>query len=201
MKEEHVFFPAGDIRIEGLYAETGGPRGAVISHPHSQMGGAMWNNVVEALAYALHGNAFSTLRFNFRGVGRSEGTYDSGRKEQDDVRGALAFLTEKGKETLVLAGYSFGAWVNARAVSNGLYTAEVILVSPPLNMMKFDTAALTGKVDLVICGDSDQFCSLETLRPWAEAIRCRLTVIPGADHFYSGKEEAIVEAVNGHLSP
>lgn len=200
MKEEKVIIPAGEIQIEGLYAEAGGPRGVVVSHPHPQMGGAMWNNVVEALVYAFHENGVSTLRFNFRGVGRSEGTYDNGWKEQDDVRGALDFITSRGKAALVLAGYSFGAWVNARAASREIVRAELVLVSPPLNMMKFDAVSLRGKVGFVMCGDRDQFCSIETLRPWVETLGCRLAIITGADHFYFGKEEALVDAVNDYCS-
>jgi uncharacterized protein len=200
MKEEKVTFPAGEILLEGLYAEARGPRGAVVSHPHPQMGGAMWNNVVEALVFAFHGNGVSTLRFNFRGVGRSEGMYDNGGKEQDDVRGALEFVAAQGKSNLILAGYSFGAWVNARAVSREIVRDELVLVSPPLSMMKFDAASLVGKVGLTICGDQDQFCSLETLRPWTDATGCRLEIIVGADHFYFGKEGALVDAINTYCA-
>lgn len=79
MKEEKVFFGEDQIRLEGLFASTGGMRGAVISHPHSLMGGNMWNPVVETVARALFAAGISTLRFNFRGVGGSAGCFDEGR--------------------------------------------------------------------------------------------------------------------------
>jgi alpha/beta superfamily hydrolase len=202
MKEEQVFFQAGQISIEGLYTDVGGSRAAIVSHPHSQMGGCMWNNVVEALVHALSGKGFSTLRFNFRGVGRSGGSYDNGRGEQEDVKGALDFLREKAREEeVVLTGYSFGAWVNARVLSQGEGTpfADAIFVSPPLNMMKFDVSGLTGKVGLAICGDHDQFCSQTVLQPWAAEIGCRVEMIPGADHFYWGKEREIIASINAYF--
>ena len=78
MNEERVFFKSGEVTIEGLYAPADGSRGVVVTHPHSQMGGSMANNVVDALISAFHDHGHTTLRFNFRGVGESEGIFAAG---------------------------------------------------------------------------------------------------------------------------
>ncbi|RLJ02607.1 MAG: alpha/beta hydrolase, partial [Candidatus Aenigmatarchaeota archaeon] len=113
MKEEKVFFQAGDVKIEGMLYNAPGEKGAVVTHPHPLYGGDMHNNVVETVVQAYREKGYATLRFNFRGVGRSTGSYDEGIGEQEDVRAALAYLTGTGKTSIDLAGYSFGAWVNA----------------------------------------------------------------------------------------
>ena len=200
MNEEPVVFNAGPLRLEGLYAEAGGEKGAVISHPHPQMGGDMMNNVVETLVSALFAAGFSTLRFNFRGVGASEGRYDDGRGEQDDVRGAIAFLREKGKKEIMLAGYSFGAWISAKVLAAADDLLPVVFVAPPLALLAFDVSALTGKVGLVLCGDRDDFCSPEKLRIMAEQAGCRLEIIRGADHFFLGHEREIAGALEKFVS-
>ena len=113
MKEERVYFGKGQMLLEGLFAAAGDTRGAIISHPHSLMGGDMWNPVMESVTQALFDAGISTLRFNFRGVGGSAGSFDEGRGEQEDVLSALAFLEDRGRKEILPAGYSFGAWVIA----------------------------------------------------------------------------------------
>jgi len=113
--EERVFFGEKGMRLEGLYATGSGKRGAVVCHPHSLRGGDMHNPVVETLARALFGAGFSTLRFNFRGVGASDGIFDEGQGERDDLQAAKAFLEARGVREILPAGYSFGAWVIAGA--------------------------------------------------------------------------------------
>ena len=200
MKEEEVFFKAGTLIIEGLYGAAQGDKGVVISHPHPQMGGSMINNVVESTVSAFFKNGFSTLRFNFRGVGASEGSYDGGRGEQDDVRGAVACLREKGKRDIMLAGYSFGAWVSAKFLSTEAGFLPAVFVSPPVGLLEFDFPALTGKMGLVICGDHDDFCSLGKIQTMVEHIGCPLNIIRGADHFFCGREDEIVRILGEFLS-
>jgi hypothetical protein len=106
LKETSICFAGSDgLKIKGLYAENAGKRAAVITHPHPLMGGDMWNNVVETMTTAFYESGFSTLRFNFRGVGESEGFYDNGIGELKDLLGALNFLKEKGKEKIMAGGY------------------------------------------------------------------------------------------------
>jgi len=198
--EEPVFFESGGLNIEGLYAPGDGARGAVVTHPHSLMGGSMENNVVDALVAAYHDHGYATLRFNFRGVGRSEGRFDDGAGEQDDVKGAVAFLREKGPDVITLAGYSFGAWVNSKALAGYDGLSDVVMVSPPIDFVPFDFSPLAGRCGLIICGDRDQFCPLSSLEKIVGELGCRLAVVRGADHFYFGYEEAIREHLGDYLS-
>jgi len=163
------------------------------------MGGSMRNNVVEALISIFYEKGSSTLRFNFRGVERSGGTYDGGRGEQEDVIGAIDFLKEREKREVILAGYSFGAWVNLKVLAHHASFSDVIFVSPPINLGDFDFSGLSGNIGLVISGDRDQFCSTERLKTLANRINCRLGIVKGADHFYLGKEQGIIDCLREYL--
>ena len=185
--EERVFFGGDAIRLEGLHAAAGGGRGVVISHPHPLMGGDMENPVVEILSEVLFAAGISTLRFTFRGVGRSAGAFDGGQGEQEDVLAAVSFLEERGNGEVALAGYSFGSWVNA-AVLVRKRLLPAILVAPPITLCEFDFDALRGRVGAILCGDRDQFCPAELVRIIADDLPCRLDLIPGADHFFMAKE-------------
>ena len=199
MNEERIFFKSGKFSIQGLYASSDGGKGVVITHPHPQMGGSMRNNVMDALVSTFYQNGFSILRFNFRGVGLSEGVYDNGIGEREDVEGAIAFLAEKGKKDMFLTGYSFGAWVNTRLIADQDSLSDTIMISPPIDFVEFDFSGLEGKVGLVVCGDRDQFCPIARLRGITEEIGCRLEIVDGADHFYFGSEDGISSYLNDYL--
>src|ERR1700676_2177875 len=115
MKEQHVTFPAGALTLEGLLAKPDGlkpVRGAVVCHPHPLYGGSMYNNVVDAVLAAMWKREWATLRFNFRGVGESEGEHGGGAGEAEDAAAAVAFLESQSgiqKDGPVLSGYSFGS--------------------------------------------------------------------------------------------
>jgi len=196
MEEKKVFFGQGNIRLEGLYANSGGAMGAVISHPHPLMGGDMSNSIVETLAETLFAGGISTLRFNFRGVGKSTGTFDDGRGEQDDVLTAVSFMEEQGMREILPAGYSFGAWVNA-GILNRRNLLPAIFVSPPINLFSFDLQTLRGKAGLIICGDRDPYCPTERMKSVAAELACRLDIIPDADHFFQSRENDLAACING----
>lgn len=200
MKEERISFESAGLTIEGLYAPGDGSKGVVVTHPHSLMGGSMANNVVDAIVSAFHNHGHTTLRFNFRGVGRSEGRFDDGVGEQEDVKGAIGFLKEKGLNEIILAGYSFGAWVNSRVLAGYDGLSDVIMVSPPIDFVPFDFSHLAGKCGLIICGDSDQFCPLPSLENIVQHVGCRLEVVRGADHFYFGHEQEIQKYLSDYLN-
>lgn len=199
IREETVFFKVGQVTLEGRYSKGSGGRGAVITHPHSQMGGSMANNVVEAMAAAFQGRNISTLRFNFRGVGRSEGAFDNGEGEQEDVRGALAFLADQGVSDILVAGYSFGAWVNSKLALHRHGLTPDIMVSPPVDFLPFETGSLAATGGLVICGDRDQFCPLDRIKAAIDGSGVELKVVPGADHFYVGHEETLTNRLTEYL--
>ena len=195
IREQPVLFGQGVPRLEGLYAAGQGATGAVISHPHPLMGGDMRNPVVETLAESLFAAGLSTLRFNFRGVGMSEGVFDGGRGEQGDVLAAVAYLQRQGIREIVLAGYSFGAWVNAMViVERNLLPA--VLVSAPITLVSFNFEFLRGKVGLMICGDQDPYCPLDEARNAAAQLSCPLEIIPDADHFLIGKEADLAARID-----
>ncbi|MGV8080536.1 MAG: alpha/beta hydrolase [Syntrophales bacterium] len=200
MNEESVVFPSGGVQLEGRLARSDGNRAVVICHPHPQMGGSMDNNVVETLVVAYGGAGFTTLRFNFRGAGRSGGSYDEGRGERDDVLAAVAFLAGEGFGNTQLAGYSFGAWVISRVLAIPGMAFPSILVSPPAGFMEFDFSGWPGNVRLVTAGDRDPYLDQGLVREEARRAGADFEIIPGADHFYGGKERLLLEAVRNRLS-
>jgi uncharacterized protein len=200
MEEQKVFIDHGSMRLEGLFGPVEGTSyAAVITHPHPLMGGEMMNPVVETLTGIIHDHGISTLRFNFRGVGKSKGFFDGGLGEQDDVRAALSFVQEKGAKRLLLAGYSFGAWVSSSVLTQHSQLLPAVFVSPPIHLFPFDYPALRGRVGLIISGDHDQFCSLETIRAVADELSCRLEIIPNTDHFFFANREVLARQLWSYL--
>lgn len=201
MAEEQIFFLSNNIEIEGLLQLIPGERGVVITHPHSLYGGSMHNNVVESLVRVYHQQGYTTLRFNFRGVGSSQGKYDHGQGEQEDVRSALDYLLDKGNRIIDLAGYSFGAWVNALASPERDTVQKMIMVAPPVAFMDFGSVKLIPQLKLVIAGSRDQIAPpdlIETmLTNWNPT--ARLEIIHGADHFYAGFTNKLESLLGSHL--
>ena len=197
-KEQSVVFGKDPI-LEGRYADAGTARGAVISHPHPLMGGDMDDMVVRTIAESLQAGKITTLRFNFRGVGESDGRFDDGKGETEDVVAAVSFLQEKNAQDIILAGYSFGAWVNGMALSK-LNLRNAILVSPPLELFAFDFPILLGKVGLIVSADGDPYCPAEKITRAADYLSCPLTIIPDTDHFFFGKEEALAASISSYLN-
>ncbi len=200
MTEEKIYIKNGSLIIEGLHGKTPGEKGVVICHPHSLMGGSMYNNVVEALQKAFAAENISTLRFNFRGVGESTGAYDEGMGETKDILTVCDHLKKLGLTKLFFAGYSFGAWVGSKVLEeNDNPFAVGICVSPPINYFNFNWHNLSNKINLLICGDCDQFCNLDILIQKAQKINLPVEIIRGADHFYLGKEKDLADILRQHI--
>ena len=198
--EEKVFWKNGLLTGEGLWCQVSGDAGVVISHPHPLMGGSMHNNVVETIRDAFLSCGYSTLRFNFRGVGESTGDYDEGRGEMQDILSACEFMKSRGIEKITLAGYSFGAWVCCGLLkSKPSIAASVILISPPQKYFEFDWNGLGNAVELMICGDCDSFCDVDDLRSRAEYIHAQLTVLRATDHFYFGQEDQLAKHLRAYI--
>ncbi len=164
-------FPCGELSLEGaLDLATSMPApGVVVCHPHPQYGGDMENNVVLAACRALAARGFAALRFNFRGVGGSDGAFDQGQGERDDIRAALAHLAslpEVDAKRVGLIGYSFGAVVATEVASGDL--RALALVSPPLAFS--DLRVAWGCPALVLGGDQDPIAPAERLR-WRRWLR------------------------------
>jgi alpha/beta superfamily hydrolase len=198
MAEKRIFFEAEGLKIEGILEDLPAEKGLVVSHPHPLYGGTMHNNVVRAVVHAYQEEGYSTLRFNFRGVEKSEGDFGNGIGEQEDVKAALKTL---GKENMDLAGYSFGAWVNALGLWKFEEAQRLIMVSPPVSVIDFSFLTYSPKIRLVICGSRDEIAEYkkveEMLPKWNDQAVFR--IVQGADHFYSGYEEELIDIVREFL--
>jgi len=201
MAEKEIQIPSQDLLLEGLLGECPGGEGVVVTHPHPLYGGEMQNNVVEAVVQAYQEQGFTTLRFNFRGVGRSSGSHDNGMGEQEDVLAALRCLEGLGKTSVDLAGYSFGAWVNAKGLPRFDAAGRFIMISPPVNFLDFSFLKACDKIRLVIAGSHDDIgppaMIQEMLPSWNPS--ARFHVIEGADHFYWGREGKLVSVLSRFL--
>ena len=148
----------------------------------------MYNLVVETIVHVYNIKGYSTLKFNFRGVGRSQGKYDNGDGEQKDVLAALSLLGDMGMEQIDLAGYSFGAWVNAHAVQEDVSVKNMVMVSPPVGFMDFRTIGPMDCLKFVVTGSRDDIAPADAVEKMRSAWNpnARFEVIDGADHFYGG---------------
>ncbi len=157
----------------------------------------MWSPVVSAVADALVRAGMAALRFNFGGVGASEGVYDDGRAEQCDVGAAEAALASRVAPgtPLAVVGYSFGAWVGARAAAGLPRVRRIVAVAPPLAFFDWSFVdALHRPLDVVV-GDHDQYCSADALARFVASHGARETIIAGADHFFAGIDDQVARAV------
>ncbi|HLK86154.1 MAG TPA: alpha/beta fold hydrolase [Candidatus Binataceae bacterium] len=208
MKEEPATFKSGELTLEGMIARpaAGGPwRAAVVCHPHPLYGGSMRNNVVDAAIDAFQAAGFATLRFNFRGVGRSEGEFDNGRGEADDAVAAVRFLTAQTgvlADRAVLAGYSFGAMAAARAAADTAEVGAIVAIAPPIAAIDASILEATTKPIVLLSGDRDSYCPAAQLGALAATLGdlARLRIVAGADHFFGGREHEIGAALGRELA-
>jgi len=199
---EQIFFSSDSLQLEGLIDRKTDERAAIITHPHPQYGGDMYNPVVAAIQAAYSHKQYTTLRFNFRGTGSSEGQFDNGMGEQKDVLGAFDYLSQQGFTSIDLAGYSFGAWVNAQTTSQQNPFQQLILVSPPVDFIDFKNIKTIKNLSLVIVGTQDDFAAVDNIKKtvplWNES--AEIEVIDGADHFYWGAADRIVDIISACLT-
>jgi alpha/beta superfamily hydrolase len=203
MKKTRISFSSGRLFLEGILAipEGAGPSPAVIvCHPHPLYGGSMDNNVVYSLSETLTQAALISFKFNFRGVGGSQGEFGQGIGEREDVEAAISFIsTVKGvdSERIGLAGYSAGAGFALPVGFNDDRIRALAAVSPPLPMFDFDFLKSCLKPKLLISGSrddlipTDQF--LEFCQNLPEPKECES--IEGADHFWWGYESLLAAKV------
>ncbi len=191
-----VTFSSGDLSLEGaLHLPDATPApGVVVCHPHPLYGGDMDNNVVVAACESLAARGIAALRFNFRGVGGSDGAFDDGHGERDDVRATLRHLTslpEVDAQRVGLVGYSFGAMMAAEVASGELH--GLALISPPV--ASSDLRVAWGCPALLLAGDMDSLVPPARLQLIAQAPGVELRVVEGADHSWWGFEDELGEAL------
>lgn len=195
--------PAG--KLEALCEQPEQTRpdlAGLVCHPHPLYGGTLHNKVVHHTALALQEMGLPVLRFNFRGAGASHGSHDYGRGEADDVRAALAYLEEKlPRVGIVLAGFSFGAWVGLRVGCEDKRVKVVVGVGLPANNSDFSYLASCGKPKLFLQGTRDQYGSrvaLEAVFAHTAAPK-KLVWLESADHFFTGHLKELRAAIIAHL--
>lgn len=195
--EEIVEIDSEELTLEGLI-HMSGDKGVVITHPHPLYGGDMHNNVVEWMAHVYQSHNYTTLRFNFRGAGKSKGTYDNGIGEQQDVLAAISTLKDKGISHIELAGYSFGSWINAKVVGSTEQVDRLIMISPPVDFVNFNSVKELKPLALVVTGSMDDIAPAHIIQEkmilWNK--NAAFEVIGGADHFYSGYRNELMNAVS-----
>lgn len=183
--------PAGRIEAACDAAE-GTPRGvlAIVCHPLPTEGGSMHNKVVTMAARALRESGVATLRFNFRGVGASDGRFDDGDGELDDLRAVAAWArTHHADKDLWLAGFSFGAWVALRGAAE-LGARALITIAPPVGRSwSFDGIAIPDIPWLVVQGDADEVVDAGAVQAWVDGLphRPQLVRMPDTSHFFHRK--------------
>lgn len=197
------------IQLEGILHSPAGQEGkqpsAVICHPHSLYGGSMEVPLVVAIAQELAQRGIVALRFNFRGVGRSQGIYADGKGEMADVAGALDFLEGQervDRERLYLVGYSFGAGVGLRHAENDPRIAAVAVVAPYIENPSESLLRSYTQPKLFLVGEGDTVCPTEWLRAFVAPLPepKALRILPGTDHFFWGREREVAGIVGEFIA-
>jgi len=199
--------PAG--RIEGRYhpARQKNAPIAIVLHPHPQFGGTMNHPIIYQLYYAFVHRGFSALRFNFRGVGRSQGTFDRGEGELSDAASALDWLQTYNPNagSCWVAGYSFGAWIGMQLLMRRPEVEGFISVSPPENLYDFSFLAPCPSSGLIIHGDRDRVAPPSSVQKLVDKLKTQKgitieqQIVDGANHFYEGKIDELTERCAEYL--
>lgn len=206
--------PAGKLECVCDVPEKGDERPAtvVLCHPHPLHGGTMHNKVITIMERAMRELGLRTIRFNFRGVGASEGTFDDGYGETDDLFAITEWVRHsRPDDDLWLAGFSFGAYVSLRAAQN-LLLGQLISIAPAVNRYGFAELSHPGCPWLIVQGDEDEIINLDDVHDWLSRIEPEpdLVVMERADHFFhrrlmdlrgllkNGVREQLPEAMSSH---
>jgi alpha/beta superfamily hydrolase len=189
--------PAGALETD--LNDPGEPRRglALIAHPNPVQGGTKDNKVVTTLAKTLFGLGYAVLRPNFRGVGASAGTFDRGEGETEDILAVAQYARSRfGELPLLLAGFSFGAFVQTR-VAQRLAPERLVLVGPAVN--RFPAATVPADT-LVIHGEHDDVVPLAAVFDWARPQQLPVIVVPGGEHFFHGRLQLLAQIVQRHCA-
>lgn len=189
--------PAGVLETD--LNDPGEPRRgiALIAHPNPVQGGTKDNKVVTTLAKTLFGLGYVAVRPNFRGVGASAGSFDQGHGEAEDLLAVARYVMARfGDLPLLLAGFSFGAFVQTR-VAQSVEAERLILVGPAVN--RFPAATVPSDT-LVIHGEVDDVVPLAAVLDWARPQQLPVVVVPGGEHFFHGRLHVLTQIVQRHCA-
>ena len=198
--------PAG--RLEGRYhpAKQKNAPIAMILHPHPQFHGTMNHQIVYQCYYAFAHRGFSVLRFNFRGVGRSQGSFDHGTGELSDAASALDWAQTINPEARAcwVAGFSFGAWIGMQLLMRRPEVEGFISIAPPANLYDFSFLAPCPSSGLIVHGEKDAVVPPKDVNTLVEKLKTQKgividqQIIPGANHFFDGKLEPLMETITAY---
>jgi hypothetical protein len=207
MPEVTINGPAG--RLEGRYHHVAAQEApvALILHPHPQFGGTMNNPIVYHLYYAFARRRFSVLRFNFRGVGRSQGFFDNGPGELADAASALDWLQiyNPDARSCWIAGVSFGTWIAMQLLMRRPEIEGFVCVAPPANLYDYSFLAPCPSSGLMINGDKDKVVPTQSVADLASKLKTQKgitiehQVIEGANHFFESKFEDLADSVGNYV--
>ena len=205
-----VIFNGPEGRLEGRYqhAKKDDAPVALILHPHPQHGGAMNNKVVYSLYHSFARRGFSTLRFNFRGVGRSQGEFDSGLGELSDAASALDWMQSHNPNAsgCWIAGFSFGAWIAMQLMMRRPEINGFIAIAPPASIHDFTFLAPCPASGMLVHGDADDIIPEESVAKLADKlgkqknITIDYNVIKGCDHFFRDHLDPMEKHVEKYLN-
>ena len=207
MPEIIISGPEG--RLEGRYKHSEDPKSpiAIILHPHPQHGGTMNNKIVYNLYYIFVKRGFSVLRFNFRGVGKSQGEFDNGIGELADAAGALDWMQsiKPGAKEVWVAGFSFGAWIGMQLLMRRPEVEGFISVAPPANMYDFSFLAPCPSDGLIVHGSEDDVVPISSVEKLnsklslQKNINITYSIIKGANHFFQRNIQDLTNTVEDYL--
>ena len=204
-----VIFNGPDGRLEGRYHHSKVPNApiALLLHPHPQHGGTMNNKVVYGLYHTFVKRGFSTLRFNFRGVGRSQGKFDNGQGELSDAASALDWMQTYNPNAGAcwVGGFSFGAWIGMQLLMRRPEIDGFVSVAPPANIYDFTFLAPCPSSGLIVHGNSDELVPEASVAKLAaklgtqKNIKVRYRTVEGANHFFGTHMDPLTELVDQYL--
>lgn len=205
-----IIFNGPEGRLEGRYQPGKSPTApvALILHPDMNMGGNMNNKAVYYLFHAFAHRGFATLRFNFRGVGRSVGAYDEGIGELSDAASALDWLQSINPNSTGtwVAGSSFGAWIAMQLLMRRPEIQGFIAVAPPANMYDFSFLAPCPSSGIIVQAEQDDMVTSISVQKLVEKLKTQKAItidheiVPGATHFFDNKLEELMKVVNQYLN-
>ncbi len=204
-----IIIPGPEGRLEARYQKGKDQRSPIclVLHPHPRQGGTMNNKIVYNIFHAFKNIGFATLRFNFRGVGKSQGSYDNGVGELTDAAAALDWLQNENPtaQNTWIAGFSFGSWLALQLLMRRPEIAGFIAVSPPANLYDFSFLAPCPASGLIIQGTDDKIVEAEQVSELADKLNKQKNLkvvykkLIGADHFFKNELDDIQDAITKYV--
>ncbi|MBL4758143.1 MAG: alpha/beta hydrolase [Rhizobiales bacterium] len=204
-----VIFNGPSGRLEGRYQPGKNETSpiAIILHPHSAFGGTMNNQIIHQLYYMFAKRGFTVLRFNFRGVGRSQGIFDHGLGELSDSAAALDWIQSFNPESRAcwIAGFSFGSWISMQLLMRRPEVEGFITIAPPANLYDFSFLAPCPSSGLIINGAKDAVAPPDAVETLVEKLKTQKGIVidhqvmPDTNHFFEGKVEELIDRCGDYV--